>query len=295
MNEDRTSRTFLRGVSNDQYQTNGHSTQFAQHSSGRLVLDALILAAGQGSRLEVRGPKCLVQVGGRTLLDHQLDAIDRVGADRVTLVVGYEHDQVEDAAKGRAQIVLNERYAETNSLYSFWLARNAVDGDLLVLNSDVFFAPGLLSDLVAVPGSAIAFDSSSGNEDEHMKVNAQRGRLMRLSKDLPPTDSHGESLGVLHLRRPAARAAFSAAGSYVGRGCCDHWVTAAFNEVARGHWVSCVDVAGQPWVEIDFPEDLDRARNHTWPAIAALRREHGSPEGRWSSLMEPDEMEEVGT
>ena len=259
------------------------------------MLEALILAAGQGSRLEVGVPKCLLEVGGRSLLDHQLDAIERVGADRVTLVVGYEHEQVKDAAKGRAQVVLNERYAETNSLYSFWLARNAVEGDLLVLNSDVLFGPELLSDLAAVTGSALAFDSSSGDEDEHMKVCTQRGRLMKLSKDLPAMDSHGESLGVLHLRRPAARAAFIAAGSYVGRGSDNHWVATALNEVARDHWVSCVDVAGQPWVEIDFPEDLDRARNHTWPAIAALRRKHGASDGQWSPWMEPDEMEEVGT
>lgn len=258
-------------------------------------MDALILAAGQGSRLDVGVPKCLVEVGGRSLLDHQLDAIERVGADRVTVVVGYEHEQVEDAAKGRAQVVLNERYAETNSLYSFWLARNAVEGDLLVLNSDVLFAPELLSDLVAVTGSALAFDSSSGDEDEHMKVRTRRGRLMRLSKELPALYSHGESLGVVHLSRLAARAAFSAAGSFVGRGREDHWAAAAFNEVARGHWVSCVDVAGQPWVEIDFPEDLDRARNHTWPAIAALRRERSSADDLWSTSMEPDEMEEVGT
>jgi choline kinase len=280
---------------NGQFQAIDHSTQFAQDPSGRFMLDALILAAGQGSRLDVGVPKCLVEIGGRSLLDHQLDAIERVGADRVTLVVGYEHEQIEDAAKGRTQVVLNERYAETNSLYSFWLARNAVEGDLLVLNSDVLFAPEMLCDLAAVTGSTIAFDSSSGDEDEHMKVHIQRGRLMRLSKDLPPMDSHGESLGVVLLRRPAARAAFSAAGSYIGRGRDDHWVTTAFNEVARGHWVSCVDVAAQPWVEIDFPEDLDRARNHTWPAIAALGREHGSPDDRWSPWMEPDEMEEVGT
>ena len=241
------------------------------------------------------GPKCLVQVGGRSLLDHQLDAIERVGADRVTLVVGYEHEQVEDAAKGRAQVVLNERFAETNSLYSFWLARNAVEGDLMVLNGDVLFAPELLFNLAAVAGSTIAFDSSSGDEDEQMKVHIQGGRLTRLSKDLPPMDSDGESLGVLHLRRPAARAAFSAAGSYVERGLNAHWVTAAINEVARSHWVSCMDVVGQPWVEIDFPVDLDRARNHTWPAIAALRREHRLPYDRWSPWMEPDELEEVGT
>jgi len=257
------------------------------------VSQALILAAGTGSRLGLGRPKCLVEVGGRPILHHQLDAIERAGADRVTLVLGYQHQQVEEAAEGRAEVVLNERYADTNSLYSFWLARDAVEDDLLVLNSDVLFAPELLRDLLGVDGSAIAFDSSSGDDDEHMKVRQRQGRLLRLSKDLPPMYTNGESLGVTHLSPLAARAAFAAAGSLVRRGKVDDWAASAFNAVARHHRISCMDVAGQPWVEIDFPEDLDLARKHTWPAITALMREGFSRRGSRSPSMEPDDLKEA--
>jgi choline kinase len=260
-------------------------------------MHALILAAGTGSRLHLGLPKCLVEVGGRPLLNHQLDALERVGIHRVTMVLGYEHRRVEDAAEGRAEVVLNERYAETNSLYSFWLARRAVEGDLLVLNSDVLFGSGLLCDLLAVGGSALAFDSSSGDECEHMKVCTRQGRLLRMGKDLPPVYSDGENLGLVHLSPVAARAALTAAGSLVRRGREQDWATAAFTEVARRYWISCVDVAGQPWVEIDFPEDLDLARNHTWPAIAALERQRrsgdGLGDGLWNTSVEPDQMKEV--
>lgn len=260
-----------------------------------MVSQALILAAGTGSRLKLGLPKCLVEVGGRSLLDHQFDAIEQAGADRVTMVVGYEHQQVQDAAAGRADFVFNERYAETNSLYSFWLARRAVEDDVLVLNSDVLFAPELLQDLLAVKGSTIAIDSSSGDEDEHMKVSAWQGRLMRISKNLHPRHTNGESLGVAHLSPFVARSAFRAAESLVCRGREDQWAAAAINAVAQSHWISCMDVAGQPWVEIDFPEDLVLARNGTWPAIAALKRDRGFDDDLWSTSMEPDEMEEVGT
>jgi choline kinase len=261
-------------------------------------MQALILAAGVGSRLGVAVPKCLVEVGGRPLLHHQLDALEAVGADRITMVLGYEHHQVEEAAEGRVEVVLNERYAETNSLYSLWLARHAVEGavggDLLVLNSDVLFAPELLRDLLAVGGSAIAVDYSSGDQDEHMKIRRRQGRLARIGKDLPPMYSHGESIGLVHLSAPAVRADFAAAESLIGRGRENDWAAAALNEVVRRHRVSCMDVAGQPWVEIDFPEDLDRARDHVWPAIAALVRER-STDPLWSTSVEPEEMKEVGT
>ena len=256
---------------------------------------ALILAAGTGSRLQQDLPKCLVEVGGRRLLDHQLDAIEQAGAQRVTLVLGYEHEQVADAAGGRAEVVLNERYAVTNSLYSFWLARDAVEGDLLVLNSDVLFAPELLGDLLTVEGSAIAFDSTSGDEDEHMKVSEHQGRLLRLGKELPPRHTCGESVGVAHLSTLAAAAAFAAAGSLVRRGHVDEWAASAINEVALHHQINCMDVAGQPWVEIDFPEDLVRARTHTWPAIAAFRKERRWADGIGSAAIEPDDLREAMT
>ena len=65
------------------------------------------------------------------------------------------------------------------------------------------------------------------------------------------------------------------------------WLGAAINLTAWRHRFNCVDVAGMPWIEIDFPEDLERAREIVWPAIESLRQAelplvgHGRPR-RWS-------------
>jgi len=238
-------------------------------------MDALILAAGRGSRLAEATPKCLVEVGGRPLLSHQLDAARAAGAERITLVAGDRHELVRAVVSDHedVDIVMNHRYAETNSLYSFSLARQKVKGDVLLLNCDVLFPHQVLSALVQRGGSALAFDSTSGGEPEHMKVSVQRGHLFRMSKELPSPQTHGENLGVLHLSQAAARAAFGAAARLVSRGRERDWVGTAINAVALRHPIACVDVAGLPWVEIDYPHDLAAARAWIWPAIAAL----GSP------------------
>jgi choline kinase len=230
-------------------------------------MDVLILAAGVGSRLQLDTPKCLIEVGGKSLLQHQLDALDAHGAERVTLVLGYQQDRVRAAAADRAHVLTSDCFERTNSLYSFWLARRAIEGDVLVMNSDVLFDPEILSDLLAVEGSALAYDSTSGTDEEHMKVRARRGRLLRMSKNMAPMYAHGENLGLVHLSAPAARAAFSAADRLVRQGRTNEWVGAAFTEIAAQHRISCCDVAGQPWIEIDSMEDLQWARNNTWPAI----------------------------
>jgi choline kinase len=56
-------------------------------------MKAVILAAGQGTRIRsVHGehPKCLIEVDGSTILDHQLEAILMAGINEVAIVVGYE-------------------------------------------------------------------------------------------------------------------------------------------------------------------------------------------------------------
>lgn len=241
-------------------------------------MHALILAAGTGSRLQQRRPKCLLEVGGRPLLHHQVDALDAVGADQITLVLGYQWQRVETALRGRGQVIVNERYAVTNSLYSFWMARNAIEDGVLVMNSDVLFDPALLRDLMDVEGSALAYDTTSGDDPEHMKVHTRNGRLLRMSKDLPPTYSHGENVGIVHLSAPAARAAALAADQLVRQGRGDDWVSAVFTQVASRHRISCLDVAGRPWVEIDFPHDLEHARTRVWPAIEHAKNGHRVPD-----------------
>ena len=232
---------------------------------------ALILAAGRGSRLG-EGPKCLCEIGGQPLIEHQLEALRGVGIDSVALVVGFEQERVRDVIGERASFVVNEHYAETNSLYSFLLARDWVCGDVIVLNSDVLFHPGMVRMLEVRCGNALLFDSSSGEEAEEMKVALRGNRLDEMSKELSPARCCGENVGVLRLDHEAAQDAFRAAEVRVANGGRRDWLASAINQTARGHGFTCLDVAGMPWTEIDFPGDLERARSQVWPTILESRR-----------------------
>jgi choline kinase len=231
---------------------------------------AIILAAGLGTRLRDRWglPKCVQVVGGVPLLRHHVAILASVGITDVVVVVGYGQELVRASLGGRVTYVVNESFGETNSMVSFLLAAQRSHEDVVLMNGDVFFHPVFLSWLVAASGDALLYDSTSGDEDEHMKVRVRDGHLVKMSKVLPVEDVCGENVGMLRLTRRTVEDLVLEARAIVAAGGKRSWFSAAVNRVAQDHRIECLDVAPWPWVEIDFPEDLARARTEVLPAVA---------------------------
>lgn len=234
----------------------------------------LILAAGRGSRLgDYNGgtPKCLIEVARRRMIEHQLEALAECGAAPVAVVVGYAADEVREAVGIRAQYVHNLRWEQTNSMVSFWLAREWFTDSVVVMNCDVLFHPEILARLLKVKGDAIAYDSTSGQAPEHMKVRVQDGRLMDMSKDMPAAESAGENVGVLVFTAETAQAIAARAEALIAAGHEKSWLGQAVREVAKERHIHAVDIAGMPWGEIDSAYDLEHVRHNVWPRIAKSR------------------------
>ena len=233
-------------------------------------MQAVILAAGMGSRLNAMtggGSKALVKIGGRPLLLHQLEALADHGIGPVLVIVGHDADALQKVIGDRAEVLLNERFAETNSLYSLWMARDWIRGPFVLLNCDLFFDPRILDELIEQPGSVIAYDSTSSRGREQTKVAVQQRRVVDIGKDLPATSARGESLGMLKFDADGARAMMSTAAELIEGGHENAWVIEATRAVCRHVAIYGMNVAGMAWTEIDFPYDLDVARREVWPVI----------------------------
>lgn len=233
-------------------------------------MQAIILAAGIGSRLtSVTGgiSKALIEIGGRPLIHHQLEALADHGIGPVLVILGHQADDVAAAIGNRAETIVNERYAETNSVYSLWLAREWITGPFILLNCDLLFDPRILDHLLATPGNALVYDSTSSRGREQTKVAIRRGRVVDIGKDLPPASARGESLGLLKFDAEGGRALIETADHLVQDGVDDAWVIEATRGICARVDLRATNVAGEAWTEIDFPYDLDVARREVWPII----------------------------
>lgn len=235
---------------------------------------AVILAAGRGGRLQgVIGerPKCLARVGDRTLIDRQMDALAAAGIQTVTVVAGYRADDVRRTCPRSVDLVVNSRYAATNSLYSLWLARDLLLDGFVVLNCDVLFHQQILQDLLtARHGDALlvaARANGTAYGEEEMKVRIRRGLVSDISKTLDEADSDAENIGIAKFSPEGALALVEQMNRIVAEGRVREWLPAAFAAFAAARPLHAVESRGFPWIEIDFPEDYWRACGEVLPAI----------------------------
>jgi choline kinase len=231
------------------------------------VRRAVIVAAGRGQRLGADCPKPLVRVGSETLLARSLASLRSVGVDEVLVVIGHDAPAVRQHVAGRARCVLNPFYALTNNMGSLWFAREfAAAAPFLYLHADLIYEPEVLRRcLDGVPGSCVAIDRHTGRHpcgDEEMKFVSREGMLSRSDKAIPASQAEGEWLGIARFDAETATALFAEIERQLAvEHAHEAYDTRAISALcAAGHRIRLADCTGLRWVEIDFPEDLARAR-----------------------------------
>jgi L-glutamine-phosphate cytidylyltransferase len=237
----------------------------------------IILAAGKGSRLNGTAgelPKCLVTLGGTTLIERQIRALRRAGIDEIVVVAGCRADEVRRTCGHEVTYVENTRYAETNSLYSLWLARPLLFEGFVVLNCDVLFHQVLLNDLLGArheDALLLAYRGPHDAEfgDEEMKVQVRCGRVCDISKQMDPARADGENLGIVKFGREGATLLVDVMDRLIAAGNLREWAPRAFREFAATRPLHAIGTRGYPWIEIDFPEDYQRAVREILPQLQA--------------------------
>jgi choline kinase len=236
-------------------------------------MKAIILAAGSSKRLgklTEQTPKCLLSLGDKTILQHQIENLRESGLNDIVVVTGFCEEMIKAACGSACRYISNPLYATTNSIYSLWLAREEARDGFVVLNSDVVFHPHVLTRLLNSPfpdALAISFHGCLG--DEEMKVKVRDERVCAISKEIAPYEAQGENIGIVKFSRLGATVLFDKIEELVTAGTVNAWLPLAFHNICTYHNLFAVSAAGLPWIEIDFPEDLEKARTEIYPQIRA--------------------------
>ena len=251
-------------------------------------MKAVILAAGQGTRLRPltnRVPKCLVRLHGKPIMQRQLESLDGAGFRECVVVVGYRGDQVEYQFGPRFRnlemtYVNNERYEETNNLYSLWLARNLLDDDILLMESDLIFEDGLMNDLAQRTYPDIAVVDWFRPTMDGTVILAQEGlaESMALKSQQSEDFDYRYALKTVNIyslsRETMVRRFLPELDRYVREGATNMFYEAVFSDlVSQGKLKMAVHVTGdRKWTEVDTVDDL-REAEAMFPATSFVGRD----------------------
>lgn len=240
-----------------------------------MIEHAILLSAGQGSRmlpLTAERPKCLIDFSGRTLIEWQIEMLARGGVKHIDVVTGFMTDMVDEIVAGiddpRVTVTtrFNPFYKVADNLGSCWIARDAMEGDFLILNGDTLVSEEIVRTVQQDHDwpIAVTVDVKDAYDSDDMKVERQdaeeHGRLLRIGKTLTAAQSNAESIGFLAFRgegpalfREAVRKAMRTPEGV------QHWYLKVIDSLAPSGKVGTVSIEGQEWAEVDFLNDIEIA------------------------------------
>ncbi|MGY9054658.1 MAG: phosphocholine cytidylyltransferase family protein [Alphaproteobacteria bacterium] len=234
------------------------------------MTNAVLLSAGQGRRLSPltdSKPKCLITIGGRTILEWQLLALAACGIRDVTVVTGFEDKSVETALKVStadvdAVALFNPFYGVADNIGSCWVARDLLSTtDCVLINGDTLFDPRILHHVLTTATAPInvTIDSKSVYDADDMKVKTDGQRLTHIGKTLTG-QIDGESIGMLRFRNEGGAAFVGHMEALLrDQASLKKWYLTIIDQLASetdGPLISPVSIAGLPWAEVDFPHDI---------------------------------------
>ncbi len=246
---------------------------------------AVILAAGVGRRLGDShvGPKALLTFDERTLLERHIRNLERLGVRRIAITLGYEAQTIRDAVTAigptaQVRYVVNSRYLR-GSLVSLWVQTEQLSGEagVILMDADVLCDARMIERLGdGAAENTLLVDRELEPGDEPVKLCFRRqadgaDRIVDFRKQPEQAhDWHGESVGFFRFSAATARALAERCDHYVSTDRLDVEYEEAIRDLIldQPERFGAVDVSDLPWTEIDFEDDVVRARAHVLPQLS---------------------------
>ena len=230
-------------------------------------IKCLIIAAGQGSRLQQRGDsKPLIPLLGIPLIERVIRSAMEAGADEFYVVVGCQSDLVRDFLEQLAKRLtiritplVNEDWEQENGL-SVLMARDVLQEPFLLLMADHLFDPELVRTLITHSlhdrEVALVVDSDINNPlvdmDDVTRVKVENGKICDIGKGM--TDSNGFDTGIF-LCSSAIFEALDQSREKDG----DTTLSGAIRVLAEDGRARAISSSGGFWIDVDDPAAFNRA------------------------------------
>ena len=240
------------------------------------ITQAIILAAGMGVRLKElnRGvPKGFISLGGdKPIIEHSIDVLLACGIEDIIIVTGFMDEHYENLRFRYPQIktVRNEKYSETGTMYSLWCARNLVNTDFILLESDLIYEIRAIKELLESASENSILISGKTDAGDEVYVEAEDNWVKQISKNKKALSSIvGEFIGVSKLSYNFYLKLIQIAEEGFESNLLISYDMDCFVSVAENNHLGFLKIENLLWAEIDDVSQLNKAAK-VWENIKNL-------------------------
>lgn len=226
----------------------------------------ILLAAGLGTRLRPltdNCPKSLLKISdNKSVIERTVEMIKNSCECEIIVVTGYKKNKINEVLSkySNCTFINNPFYRVTNSIASLWFAKDNLNDDVIIFNSDVIIGEKLLKIILETKtDAAVFYDSSIGMEADY-KVAEQNGKVIVMSDELK--DFSGEYVGITKLNKDSAIQLKKKIENMIEDELYNEWYETAMVEMIfeKQFLIEAIDVADCEWTEIDSINDLIKAK-----------------------------------
>lgn len=232
-------------------------------------MKAIILAAGIGNRLKpITDEKCktLVQVNGIPMIGYILQSLSIPQISEIIICYGYKAEQLKEYINSNfpnleIKFIENKEYLITNNMYSLFLAKELLNDDIILMNSDLVYDPIIIKEMVSIHKNLVAVDKGNYNL-ESMKIIVEDGIIHSISKEIDEKDAYGCSIDIYRIQKDSILHIISEMEEIINtNGDRNQWTEKMLDNLFRSKKLISFpfDIRSKKWYEIDNFDDLVNA------------------------------------
>jgi choline kinase len=238
---------------------------------------ALILAAGEGTRLRPftnNKPKCLVELQGKSLLQRQVDTLNKIGINNIHIATGYCAEQIQQLGFATT---FNPKFAASNMVTSMF---NAIDfmlqsGDLIISYGDIVYQSDNINKLLNSSASISIMVDRQWRQlwdlrmddplsDAETLILDDENYIIELGSNASNyTQIQGQYTGLIKVRADKIRELYNFYNSldrsvqYDGKDFANMYMTSFLQLLINNAWKVQAVLVDNGWLEVDSASDLE--------------------------------------
>lgn len=232
-------------------------------------MQAIILNSGMGKRMgditkDIHKSMVLIKYD-TPLIVHQIKTLLKCGIKDITITTGHNEQALRECLQNyfkdtvHFNFVFNDKYAETNYIYSMFLASEFVKDDLILFHGDLYFHETQINNLLKSKGNYVVVDTKIQKPEKDFKAKIQNGLVKKICVHLKDDDCYA-CQPLYKLSLDDAKLWFEKINEFCIEGNCNVYAEEALNTLLNKINLNPYDLRGECCMEVDNIDDLEKLK-----------------------------------